>query len=378
MSQIPLSPEFMRGLEESEATYRHLAEGIPAILYLDANDDLSTNLYTSPQIERILGFTAEEWRANPALWLLRLHEDDRERVLEETRRCNETGEPFHNVYRLLAADGRVVWLRDDAVLVRNEDGEPMFWRGIMLDITEQKRAEEKLKRSLEVVRRSAAERRALLVRLEEAQEEERRRIAADIHDDSIQVITAADLRLSALKRTVDDPELLREVEQIHETLRLAADRLRQLLFELHPPALDQEGLAAAIRTYLSDRDPGLEFTVDDRLQDEPPAEVRTILFRIAQEAVSNALKHAGAGRLDVLVASEDRGIKLRVADDGKGFEAGGLANPAPGHIGLPTMVERAELAGGWCRVDSKPGGGTTVEVWIPLAEAEPSGGEPFA
>lgn len=370
MSQrISLSPEFMRGLKEAEATYRYLVEGIPAILYIDAVDDLSSALYMSPQAETILGFSLEEWLTNPGMWLSRLHEDDRERAMAENRRSNETGEPFRCEYRLIAADGREVWFLDEAVLVRNEAGEPLFWRGFMFDVTERKQAEEKLRHSLEILRRTVQERRTLLARLGEAQEEERRRIAADIHDDSIQVITAADLRLQAMLGGIGDPELRRGVDEVHETLKLAVERLRRLLFELRPPALDREGLAATLRAYLGGTEGGPEFTVEDRLEAEPPPEVRTVLFRIAQEAIVNARKHAEARGIRVSLASEDGGVRMTVIDDGRGFDAGGTV--APGHVGLVTMIERAETAGGWCRVRSAPGEGTVVECWLP---AVPDGG----
>lgn len=371
--QIPLSREFLRGLKAAEETYRHLVEGIPAIFYIDANDDLSTSLYTSPQIEEILGFTAEEWGADPALWLARMHEDDRERVLFESRRVNDTGEAFRTEYRLIAADGREVWVRDEAVLVRDDDGEPMFWRGFMFDITEQKRAEEKLRRSLDVLRRTSEERRALLQRLEGAQEEERRRIAADIHDDSIQVISAADLRVQALQQGAAESEMKEALAEVHETLKLSVDRLRHLLFELRPPALDREGLAAAIRTYLADSEGGPAYEVEDRLESEPASDVRATLYRIAQEAITNARKHADAGHIAISIASQDGGVLLRVADDGKGFDPKVIAAPEPGHIGLPTLGERAELAGGWWRVETGPGKGTVVEAWVPAASgATPS------
>jgi PAS domain S-box-containing protein len=107
--------------EVSVLTYRHLVEGIPAVLYVDANDDRSSTLYTSPQIEPLLGFTVEQWRDDPALWVDRIHQDDRERVLEEHRESLRTGGPFRTEYRLLAADGREVWIRDEAVLVRGAE-----------------------------------------------------------------------------------------------------------------------------------------------------------------------------------------------------------------------------------------------------------------
>ena len=222
-------------------TYRHLVEGIPAVLYVDANDDRSSNLYTSPQIEPLLGFTVEQWRDDPALWFDRIHEDDRERVLEEHRESLRTGDPFRTEYRLLAADGREVWIRDEAVLVREAEHDQLFWRGVMTDITGTKRVEDRLRRSLDVLRRTMEDRRQLLLRLEDAQEEERRRIASDIHDDPIQVMSAADIRAQALAHRIEDPELRQEAEELRDVIRSSVERLRHLLFELRPPALDQRG-----------------------------------------------------------------------------------------------------------------------------------------
>ncbi|HEU4832245.1 MAG TPA: PAS domain-containing protein [Actinomycetota bacterium] len=347
-------------------TYRHLVEGIPAVLYVDANDDLSSNLYTSPQIEALLGFTVEQWRDDPALWVDRIHEDDRERVLEEHRESLRTGEPFRTEYRLLAADGREVWIRDEAVLVRGAAHEPPFWRGVMTDVTRTKRVEGRLRRSLEVLRRTMEDRRQLLVRLDDARVEERRRIASDLHDDPIQVMSAADIRAQALAHQIDDPELRQEAEELRDVIRSSVERLRHLLFELRPPALDREGLVPALRAYLGDEDPTPE--IEDDLPFEPPSELRAILFRIAQEAIANARKHACATRIRVSIAAREGSVRLVITDDGLGFDVGVIESPEPGHIGLPTMIERAQLAGGGCVVQSEPRRGTTVSAWLPLAE----------
>ena len=367
MNQIPISPEFMRGLEEAESTYRFLVEGIPAILYIDARDEWSTNLYTSPQIEQILGFSVEEWTTDRGFWLARLHPDDRERVAAENRISNETGEMFRSEYRLIARDDRVLWFRDEAVLVLNDAGEPLFWRGVMLDITEQKLAEAQVRQSMEILRRTMEERRVLLSRLEAAQEEERRRIAADIHDDSIQVMSAADLQLQMLEREIEDPGQRKLVGEIIETIRLAIDRLRHLLFELRPPALDQDGLAGALREYLKQTaaDAGFDFELIDEMRVDAPPEVRATLFRIVQEAITNVRKHAQASRVEVRLETIDAGVSAKVTDDGRGFDPSEKDRPEPGHLGLLAMSERAELAGGWCRVDSSPASGSTVTCWLP-------------
>lgn len=211
------------------------------------------------------------------------------------------------------------------------------------------------------------DRRGLLLRLEEAQEEERRRIASDIHDDSIQVMSAADVRAQMLAMRLEDPELRQEALELREVIRASVERLRHLLFELRPPALDAEGLVSALRAYASNLEPQPE--IEDRLHQEPPEEIRATLLRIAQEAMANARKHAGAERVWVSIAVEEGGVRLVVSDDGSGFDVGMLAAPAPGHIGLQAMVERAELAGGRCTIESVPGRGTSVSTWLPLGPA---------
>jgi PAS domain S-box-containing protein len=356
----------------SVLTYRHLVEGIPAVLYVDADDDRSSTLYTSPQIEPLLGFTVEQWRDDPALWVDRIHEDDRERVLEEHRESLRTGDPFRTEYRLLAADGREVWIRDEAVLVRGAEHDPPFWRGVMTDITSTKRIEGRLRSSLDVLRRTMEDRRQLLLQIDDVREEERRRIASDIHDDPIQVMSAADIRAQALAHQIKDPELRHEAEELRDVIRSSVEKLRHLLFELRPPTLDREGFVPALRACLGDEDPVPE--IEDALPFEPPPDLRATLFRIAQEAIANARKHASATRIHVSITALDGGVRLMITDDGLGFDVGVIQSPEPGHIGLPTMIERAELAGGGCEVRSEPGRGTTVTAWLPLGEPSSASG----
>jgi PAS domain S-box-containing protein len=346
--------------------FKTLVEGVPAILYIDRPDEPSTNLYTSPQIERILGFTTEEWRDDPLLWRNQVHPDDVDRVLATHRRSNETASQYLDEYRIRTKDGRTMWIRDEAWPVLAEDDAILFWRGVMLDITDRKEAEEKLRWSLDVLRRTVQQRRALAVRLEHAQEEERRRIAADLHDDPIQVMSAVDMRLQMLQQFPASvtPEAIASIEA---DVAIAIERLRSVLFELRPASLDRAGLAETLRVYLEHTATTTGWTVDlvDRLDQQPLADVAAILFRIAQEAVVNARKHAVASTVSVELADAADGVLVRIVDDGVGFTYEPLAAPEPGHLGLSTMLERAELAGGWVRVTSAPGAGTTVESWLP-------------
>jgi len=131
-------------LREAEKRYRMLVERIPAITYIQQIRRNSLSVYVSPQVMDIVGYTPEECTSTPDLWIRILHPDDRESVLAEDLRTNETGEPFAMEYRQFAKDGRLVWIRDEATLVRNEEGEPLYWLGVQIDITERKRAEAQL------------------------------------------------------------------------------------------------------------------------------------------------------------------------------------------------------------------------------------------
>jgi diguanylate cyclase (GGDEF)-like protein/PAS domain S-box-containing protein len=131
-------------LREAEKRYRMLVEQIPAITYIQEIRCPSETVYVSPQVMDILGYTPGECTSTPDLWLRTLHPDDREAVLAEDLRTNETEEPFVMEYRRFAKDGRLLWIRDEATLVRNEKGEPLYWLGVQIDITERKRAEARL------------------------------------------------------------------------------------------------------------------------------------------------------------------------------------------------------------------------------------------
>jgi diguanylate cyclase (GGDEF)-like protein/PAS domain S-box-containing protein len=151
-------------LREAEERYRTLVEQIPAVTYVDPVDDPDNSLYTSPHIERMLGYTPEEWQ-NERLWPKRLHPNDRERVLAADERFEKGEEErFDEEYRMLAKDGSVVWVREEAVLVKGEEGKPLYWQGIMHDVTARREAEEALRHSEERYRNVVEEQTELVCR----------------------------------------------------------------------------------------------------------------------------------------------------------------------------------------------------------------------
>ena len=237
------------------------------------------------------------------------------------------------------------------------------------ELTQRREAEEQSKRSLAQLEIVDAQRRRLLANLVTAQEEERRRIASDVHDDSIQVMAAALMRVSLIRQQPLDPELDAQLAKLQDTSEQAIQRLRNLLFQLRPPSLDREGLAVALNEYLAQWAPeaNITYRVDDNLAEEAPEHVRAILFRIAQEALTNVRKHAHAATVTVTLDDRASGIALHIKDDGVGMTAADFGESRVGHLGLISMRERAELAGGWCRVGGLASRGTSVEAWIPVS-----------
>ena len=133
-------------IRKAEAKYRSLVEQIPAVTFMAPLDGTTSELYVSPQIEQLLGFTAKEWLEDPVLWYRQLHPDDRDRWQAEFARTINAGEHFRSEYRFLARDGQVVWVHGEAKVVCDDDGRPLFLQGVAFDITESKRAEEELRR----------------------------------------------------------------------------------------------------------------------------------------------------------------------------------------------------------------------------------------
>jgi signal transduction histidine kinase len=226
---------------------------------------------------------------------------------------------------------------------------------------------DEVRKRLEIARQSPDTRRRLLADIVHAQEEERRRLAGDIHDDAVQAMTAVLLRLGLLGARLEKPEQVSLVEELEVSIRDTIGRLRRLIAGLSPPELDRAGLAPAVRSALEQLklEFQIEYSLENKLLREPGPEARTIAYRIVQEAVANTRKHANASRVDVVFESQEYGLCTSVTDDGVGFDVEAtLAVARPGHLGLKAMRERAELADGWLRIESRPGA-TKVTFWIP-------------
>jgi signal transduction histidine kinase len=212
-------------------------------------------------------------------------------------------------------------------------------------------------------------------RMAAVMEEERDRIARDIHDDTLQALGAMALRLDLVREEIGDTRQRQVIEQLLALARDSSDRLRSIVFELRSDLLE-EGLATAIRAATRDQalQAGIGHRVTGRLTAEPPIEVAVALYRIAQEALTNVRKHGQASRVEVSLAEEGGALRLRVVDDGTGFDVAAATEKPPAgtqgrtrRFGLRSMSERARLVGGQLTVRSVPGQGTVVEARVPVS-----------
>jgi PAS domain S-box-containing protein len=219
------------------------------------------------------------------------------------------------------------------------------------------------------------DRRHLLGQLITAQEEERRRLAGDLHDDAVQSLTAARMQLSILDQAV--ARLVEEaaakvrpaLDHVHENLEHGLAAARTFLFNLRPPLLDSAGLEPALRQQLAklaDRT-GCKTEITWLLEDRLDRDLETVAFRVVQEALANVAKHADASTVRVWGEREGPMLVIAVADDGVGFDppAAGERAAATGHLGLRSMAERIQTAGGQLEISSQPYQGTQVMLRLP-------------
>jgi len=341
-------------LRESEARVRAIIDSAPIVLFaIDRGGAITFSAGVGPDP---LGKKPGEAIGWPATDLFHDHPD----VVDGIRNA------------LSGIEGRAELIQDERSFsfnlapFRDAAGNTAGAIVVAIDVTERRRTEEALRQTVATLQDVDQNRQALLRRLVHAQEEERRAIARDIHDDTIQSMFAVGLHLSTLRKLLHDAAQIEHLNVLEHSVQASTDRLRHLLFELRPAALDEGGLAAALGEYLDvmKRENAIEVELDTSLDHSPASETHVIAYRIAQEALGNVRKHARARRVECAVTAVDDGILTRIADDGVGFEDD-RRRPVAGHLGLVSMRERAEMAGGWLRITSSRGNGCLVEYWIP-------------
>lgn len=305
------------------------------------------------QAEQLLGYPKEMW-FDPDFWPSHIHTDDRERALAECATRSQTDKQYQFEYRMVAKDGRVVWI-NDIVNVQFENGKPVTLSGFMVDITERKHAENTLK--------------FLGGRLITAQEEERKRIARDLHDDLNQRMALLSIELEQVGQMLGpNKELIAErVKELQQKALGISTEIHRMSYSLHPSKLDHLGLVPALNSFCNELAQSRGVHIDFRHQGFPAdlsGDVTLCVFRIAQEALQNAAKHSGAARLNVELIKTNEAVKLTISDRGCGFDM--KSDRMNSGLGFISMKERLRLVNGELQIRSKPSHGTAITVSIPL------------
>jgi PAS domain S-box-containing protein len=363
----------------AERRFRTLVEQIPAMVYSEEFDE-DGRMWTSPRLETMFGYPPEVL-ADKNHWKSRLHPDDRERVLAEDARTDATGEPFRIEYRTLHKDGHEIWVRDEADLIKDDDGTPLFWQGIIVDITESKRA-------LEREREVAQQLRAL---------DRMKNTFLDAVSHELRTPLAAIVGIGITLEQKGDSLATRDRHDLYTRLVVNARKLNRLLDDL----LDLDRLTHGIVTpkrrptdlaalakriaddwaLLSDRRP--QVVAEPVTVSVDPAKVE----RIIENLLSNAARHTppetpvwvrverAEGGDGVLIAVEDAGAGVPEDQRDSVFEPFRQGPDAPAYapgvgIGLTLVARFAELHGGKAWVEERPGGGSSFRVLIPDAPQE--------
>jgi len=467
-----------QALRDSKEQFQRLVETTNAIAW-EADVDTWSFTYVSPQVTRLLGYETAEWYERD-FWVRHLHPEDRQVAIDF---CNDSSQhlsEYEFEYRMIAANGESVWLRDLVSVVRGKDG-PKGLRGYLIDITDRKKAEASLRDSEERLRnllanipdhvlivdqlgtigyinhpapgftreqvvgqhlsmflqpesgaraeqyleyvfssgetcdleacdinsrsyriryvpviqggvvmsvlvvgtditeqkRAEQSRRQMAERLAFAREDERRSLARQLHDEACQDLSAAGIYLEQLDAKLnrslpEDGSLSGVLSKVKGLIQLTHETLRQTARALHPSILEHHGLVTALRSFTHelsmltqrshvafDMEVAPDFPRFDRM-------VETSAYRIVQEAVTNAFKHAQARRISIKLSLQGKTATIVVSDDGRGIDH--TAVTSSHGIGLAAIHERAELIGAKIEISTKADQGTTLTLSIPVAD----------
>lgn len=353
----------------TEAKYRTLVETLPAIVYLGEYGDQGDWLYISPQLEHVLGYTPQEWLAHPGPMNTLTHPEDLPAAREAEERSLATGEPYRAEYRMQAKDGRWVWILDEASVVRDELGRPLFMQGIMYDITDRKRAEERL------------------LALDRLKNTLLHTLSHDLKEPLTAILGAAstlerlDDELTAEERTSLLGVLANRTRGMSSLLTdlLDLDRLDRGIAEPRRFPVDLGALATELvrQTHVL-RGRAVELDVCRCVGNVDAPKVE----RMLENLLSNAVRYSPReGRIWLRVREAEGGTLLVVEDEGPGvpdelktsifepFQRGLETSALPGTgIGLSLVARFAELHGGRAWVEDRPGGGASFRILLPDAD----------
>jgi two-component system sensor histidine kinase UhpB len=327
-------------------------------------DILSNSVTWSDELHRIFRFGPQQRTVTYEEFLRHVHPDDRTETKRRVARAIEDDKRYDIEHRILRPDESVRVLHTRGRVVRDAAGRPVRMHGTSQDITELKEAEQ-------AVRAAGVRLKALSRRLIALQETERRNVARELHDEFGQALTAVKMNLSAMKRAPDSVASRRRIDDSIQLVERLVHSVRALSLNLRPPLLDDFGLQSALKWYVGEqaKRSGIEirFIAPPAIPRTDPA-VETTCFRVAQEAITNVLRHSKATSASVELRTDGEFLLLMVRDNGVGLDPVAVqAQAQAGHsLGWAGMQERVSLAGGQFECESAPGSGTELRVRLPL------------
>jgi len=307
-------------------------------------------VYVSPSCERITGYQPDEFRSDPELLGSIIHPQDRASVTEHLRsEPLEGGQAHLFEFRVLTRDGEERWLEHACQPVYGSDGTYLGKHASNRDITERRQAQEAL---------AEQEREQTLAA-------ERSRLARELHDSVTQALYSVNLYAEATRMAMSGGKqsvATDNLQELHRTVREAITDMRMLIFELHPPGLEKEGLVTALQIRLAavEARAGLQTRVTVEDERRLPLAVEQELFWIAVEAFNNVIKHAQGSQVEIRLRFREKDVCLEIKDDGVGFDLDQAR--LSGGLGLQGMAERAERIHAELEITSASGQGTTVRV----------------
>ncbi len=339
--------------------YESVIRNIPEAIYSGLPDETCSMVFISDRYKDWTGYSPRDFYRNPGLWPKTVHPEDRDRAVRNYIEAWKKKEAYLYEYRVVHKDtGQIRWVRDHGVPVIDQEGKLILFDGIMIDITKRKVADRVLQ--------------SYYTSITAAHEEERKKIARELHDETLQSLSMVlnNLNEAFLMCEESAPEISLQLKNISTTLRDMMDGLRRFSHELRPSLLDKFGLVPSLEMLTEEvgRQGSLECHLEIVSSEQRiPDEAELALFRIAQEALQNVRKHSKATEAVVTIEFNESKATLSVTDNGIGFQVDRWQSELAqsGKFGLIGMRERASLLRGQLTVESEMGKGTTIRVEIP-------------
>jgi len=343
-------------LRQAEEKYRSIFENALDGIFQSTPD--GQFISANPAVARMFGYESVDEFIADRTNIERQHYVDPDRRETFKKLMAQKGVVQNFELQAYRKDGSIIWTSENGRAVCDATGKPVYYEGIVKDITHRKQVE--------------VERVRLLRRLVTADEHQRRRISRELHDQMGQSLAALMLGLKSLQDSGQFQSAHTRLQQLQDLTNQLANEVHVLARELRPTALDDLGLHTALSIYVeewSDRcEVPADFHSNGLLGQRLPGDIETTVYRLVQEALTNVMRHAKAQNVGVIVEHRANRVLVIVEDDGFGFDAEGLLNTPvrKRRLGLLGMQERVELVGGTLNIESTPGVGTTVLAHIPV------------